>query len=104
VGQVVPGRRGYHINNAYGHDGLKLSDIQGSYNVVRGSVRVPLDYFPVRISIGLPTLSPYSRHPYLYCSTYLIDLTAQLEATCKIRSTQSENESFAPLLSPLSQN
>jgi len=31
VGQVVPGRRGYHINNAYGHDGLKLSDIQGSY-------------------------------------------------------------------------
>jgi len=32
VGQVVPGRRGYHINNAYGHDGLKLSDIQGSYS------------------------------------------------------------------------
>jgi len=33
VGQVVPGRRGYHINNAYGHDGLKLSDIQGSYTL-----------------------------------------------------------------------
>ena len=32
MGQVVPGRWGYHINNAYGHDGLKLSDIQGSYN------------------------------------------------------------------------
>ena len=35
MGQVVPGRRGYHINNAYGHDGLKLSDIQGSYTTCR---------------------------------------------------------------------
>ena len=34
MGQVVPGRRGYHINNAYGHDGLKLSDIQGSYKEI----------------------------------------------------------------------
>jgi len=30
VGQVFQGRRGYHLNNAYGHDGLKRS-IQGSY-------------------------------------------------------------------------
>ena len=33
MGQVFPGRRGYHINNAYGHDGLKRSKIQGSYNM-----------------------------------------------------------------------
>ena len=31
MGQVFPGRRGYNINNAYGHDGLKHSKIQGSY-------------------------------------------------------------------------
>jgi len=31
VGHVFPGRRGYHINNAHGPDGLKPSKIQGSY-------------------------------------------------------------------------
>ena len=32
MGRVFPGRRGYHLNNAYGHDGLKRSKLQGSYS------------------------------------------------------------------------
>jgi len=43
VGQVVPGRRGYHISNAYGHDGLKLSDIQGSYSYNGGLIESHID-------------------------------------------------------------
>jgi len=39
VGQVFSGRRGYHLNNAYGHDGLKHSKIQGSYTDIAGMPR-----------------------------------------------------------------